>query len=77
MWSRELSDLTKEEQLALPSIDDIYVIHQTVHPIVKDENGDIVIRPNGDWQHEKPDGSEAESFRDSVHFAINHVTQIL
>ena len=73
MWSRELSDLTEEEQLALPSIDDIYVIHQTVHPIVKDENGDIVIRPNGDWQHEKPDGSEAESFRDSVHFAINHV----
>jgi hypothetical protein len=49
------------------TLDDVFVVHETSYPIVRNENGDVILRPVEDhdprWR------------RGTIHFTLNHVVE--
>lgn len=62
-------------------LDDLFVVHETKYETQTDENGDIILRPHGDYEMLDEDGNPKidkdgipfDFYRDSIHFAVNHV----
>jgi hypothetical protein len=69
------------ENLSDMSIDDLFVVHESSHDTQTDENGDIILRPASDYELLDEEGNPIldeegrpfDLYRDTVHFAVNHV----
>lgn len=63
----------KKEGLEDLSIKDLYLVHETKYDLVEDADGNIILRPLGDHELKKVDGTPGEYNRDTLHFALNHL----
>jgi hypothetical protein len=54
-------------------LDDLYLVHETPHEIQYDKQGNIILRPAGDYEFFDESGNPIEVYRDTIHFALNHV----
>lgn len=55
-------------------LDDIFLVHETKYPPEYDKDGNIILRPLGDYGLTDPKtGKKYEHHRGTVHFALNHV----
>lgn len=63
----------KKEGLEDLSIKDLYLVHETKYDLVEDADGNIILRPLGDHELKKIDGTPGEYNRDTLHFALNHL----
>ena len=62
------------------SVDDLYLVHETTYDVEYDEDGNVVLRPNGDYPMLDEDGNpllDAEgrpwdTYRGTLHFSVNH-----
>jgi DNA polymerase III epsilon subunit-like protein len=76
-YARDLNDSEKEaiarEGLQDVSVDDLFLVHETKYDFQKDKDGNIVIRPLGDYELTTTDGDKVRYERDTVHFAVNHL----
>lgn len=58
------------------SIDDLYVVHETTYDIVKDEAGNVLLRPAGDYGYiPTEDGGVYKHHRQTIHFTLNHLAR--
>lgn len=55
------------------SIDDLYLVHETKYEPEFDEDGNLMLRPLGDWVLKNLDGQDATYDRETIHFAMNHL----
>ena len=58
------------------SIDDLYVVHETTYDIVRDEAGNVLLRPTGDYGYiPTEDGGVYKHHRQTIHFTLNHLAR--
>jgi hypothetical protein len=65
----------KKEGLEDMTLDDLFIIHETTHDLPYDDDGDISLRPAGDYDQFWEDGTPFEANRGTLHFALNHVVK--
>jgi hypothetical protein len=65
--SDEINASLWAEALRALSLDDIYLVHETSFPVERDEQGNVTLRPAGDYEEGLP--------RESLHFALNHLVE--
>lgn len=70
----ELADIARERMSDL-SVDDLFLVHETKYDFPVDDDGNIVIRPLGDYELTSDSGEKIRYERDTVHFALNHLAQ--
>jgi hypothetical protein len=71
------SELSTLEETTAPStgshrtsgvgLDDLFLVHETAYPPQFDADGNVLLRPTGDYNERYP--------RTSLHFAVNHVVE--
>jgi hypothetical protein len=72
-----------DEKLSDMNIDDLFVVHETTYDPQTDENGDLILRPANDYEMLDKDGNPIldeqgrpyDLYRDTIHFAVNHVVE--
>jgi len=83
----DISDETKERLLRPSrdsdfsglSVDDLFLVHETPYEPEVDEDGNLILRPSGDYGATMPMGTESTGYyyiplnRGTVHFALNHI----
>jgi hypothetical protein len=70
-----------DEKLSDMNIDDLFVVHETTYDPQTDENGDLILRPANDYEMLDKDGNPLldgegrpyDLYRDTIHFAVNHI----
>jgi hypothetical protein len=72
----------KKEGLDNLKIEDLYVVHETKYDTEEDEDGNLIIRPMGDYEIKgydgetlDADGNPHEYYRGTVHFTLNHLAK--
>ena len=82
-WAdKRRADISAENMGDL-GLDDLFVVHETKYATQTDENGNIILRPMSDYELLDEDGNPKidkdgrpyDLYRDSLHFAVNHVVQ--
>lgn len=63
----------RRAQLDNLSIDDLYVVHETKYKPEFDEDGNLLLRPMGDWILKNTEGKDATYNRETIHFGLNHL----
>ena len=63
----------EREGLSDFTIDDIVLVHETTYEPKYDEDGNLIIRPIGDYELTDKDGNPFEYPRHTLHFAMNHL----
>jgi DNA polymerase III epsilon subunit-like protein len=73
MYMDASEEAIEKEGLADLGVEDLYLVHETSYDLVEDADGNLVLRPLGDHELKKMDGSPGEYHRDTLHFALNHI----
>lgn len=70
--SSKLTSAVTKGPFAKMQLEDLFLVHETQYPFKFDANGNALIYPTSKYQ---TTGDNVEFFRDTIHFALNHVVQ--